>query len=251
MGAVGRDLAWNGCVNVRDLGGLQTASGGRTRHGAVVRADNVRRLTGPGWQTALDYGVKRVVDLRFSGECDGDPEPPTEVDVVSVSLFGQHDPVLARAHDDRIRDAEDVAAVFAEGYIRALVHNADRIATAVTAIADAEAGTVVVHCFAGKDRTGIVAALLLSVVGVPDEAVAADYAASEQNLELLFGDWIAAAEEATESRLRRRLAQAPHATMLAVLAWISESAGDAAGYLREIGVDEARIARLQSRLAPS
>ena len=71
--ALRRSLAWDGCFNVRDLGGLETASGGRTRRGVVVRADNVRRLTAAGWQAALDHGVRRVVDLRFEDEAPGEP----------------------------------------------------------------------------------------------------------------------------------------------------------------------------------
>ena len=74
--ALRRSLAWDGCFNVRELGGLQTASGGRTRRGVVVRADNVRRLTGAGWQAALDHGVRRVVDLRFESEVPGEPDAP-------------------------------------------------------------------------------------------------------------------------------------------------------------------------------
>ncbi len=92
VGTVERSLAWDGCFNVRDLGGLETASGRRTRHGAVVRADNVRRLTEAGWQAALDYGIRRVVDLRFAGESPGEDDAHADVDVIAVSLFGDHDP---------------------------------------------------------------------------------------------------------------------------------------------------------------
>lgn len=249
MGTLDRSLTWDGCFNVRDLGGLETASGGRTRRGAVVRADNVRGLSAAGWQAALDHGVRRLVDLRFEGESPGEPAPPEAIEVVGVSLFGEHDPQAERRFDERVRDAEDVASVFADGYIRTLERSPERVSAAVAAVADSDpVAAIVIHCFAGKDRTGIVSALLLGVADVPDEVVVADYAESGSNVKSLFVDWLAAAESEAERELRRRLVQAPAATMLTVLAWLRETAGGAAGYLREVGITEAQIDRLHTRL---
>lgn len=214
-----------------------------------MRADNVRRLSAAGWQAAIDHGVRRLVDLRFEGEGPGEPSPPEQIEVVSISLFGVHDPEIARAFDERVRDGDDVASVFAAGYINTLENSPERVAAAVAAVADADHGdAVVVHCFAGKDRTGIVSALLLGVAGVKDELVAADYAASGPNVEALSGDWFATAETEAELELRRRIVQAPHATMVAVLAWLRESAGGAAAYLREAGISAEQLERLRARL---
>ena len=172
---VERALRWEGCHNVRDLGGLETAAQGRTRHGGVVRADNVRRLTPAGWEDARRHNVVRLVDLRFEDEATEEPAPPDGIDVVSVSLFGAYDPEVARAFDAMVRAADDVAPVLAAGYVKALEARPERVAVAVAAIADADPdGAVVVHCFAGKYRTGIVSALLLTLADVPDETVAAD-----------------------------------------------------------------------------
>ena len=74
-----RDLAWEGCLNVRDLGGHPTEDGGETRFGAYVRADNLERLTAAGWQALIDYGVRTVVDLRLAGE-RGDAPPAGAAD---------------------------------------------------------------------------------------------------------------------------------------------------------------------------
>ena len=247
--ALSRSLAWDGCFNVRDLGGLETASGGRTRHGAVVRADNVRRLTAVGWEAAIGHGIRRLVDLRFEGEEPGEPDPPDELEVVAVSLFGKHNPGRAHSFDERMRDTEDIADVFAATYIDTLERSPAIIAEAVGAVADTEAGRgVVVHCFAGKDRTGIVAALLLAVAGVPDELVAADYAASGPGVEALSAPWLDAAESPDELALRRRVVQSPHETMTAVLAWLRTTAGDAEGYLRQAGVSAEQLERLRGRL---
>ena len=248
MGALSRSLAWDGCFNVRDLGGLETTSGGRTRHGVVIRADNVRRLSPTGWATALDHGVRLLVDLRFEGESPGDPSPPESVGIVGISLFGSHDPEVEREFDQRVRRADDVAAVFAAGYIRTLEGSPQQVAAAVGAVVDSDHDGVVVHCFAGKDRTGIVSALLLGVAGVPDEIIAADYAESGGNMPLLFGDWLAGARNASELALRQRLAQAPHATMVTVLAWLRDNAGGAAGYLHDAGLSVEQVQRLRERL---
>jgi len=249
VGALDRSLAWDGCFNVRDLGGLETASGGRTRRGAVVRADNVRRLSAAGWQAALDHGVRRLVDLRFENEGPGEPRPPESIEVVGVSLFGRHDSNAEREFDERIRDADDVASVFAAGYIRTLERSPGRVAAAVAAVADSDhTDGIVIHCFAGKDRTGIVSALLLGVADVPDEIVAADYAESGPNVKPLFVDWLAAAGNDAELELRQRLGQAPHAAMVTVLAWLRDSAGGAATYLRGAGLADEQIARLRTRL---
>jgi hypothetical protein len=77
-------LAWEGCLNVRDLGGHPTEDGGETHFGAVVRVDNVRQLTAAGWQALLGYSVRRIVDLRWQHERDEDPAGDVPVDVVHV-----------------------------------------------------------------------------------------------------------------------------------------------------------------------
>jgi protein tyrosine/serine phosphatase len=123
------------------------------------------------------------------------------------------------------------------------------VAAAVAAVADGDrAEGVVVHCFAGKDRTGIVVALMLGLAGVPDDVIAADYAASGPGVEALSASWFAAAESDAELELRRRVVQAPHSAMAAVLAWLHETAGGAGAYLREAGLSEEQLTRLRSRL---
>ena len=82
-------LDWEGCLNVRDLGGLPTEDGRRTRAARVVRADNVRRLTDAGWRSLAEHGVTRIVDLRWPEELAEDPPRDVEIDVVHVSLLGE------------------------------------------------------------------------------------------------------------------------------------------------------------------
>ncbi|HEY6017128.1 MAG TPA: tyrosine-protein phosphatase, partial [Gaiellaceae bacterium] len=84
-----RVLAWDGCVNVRDLGGLPLEDGGETAYRVVVRSDSVRTLTDAGWEALAAYGVERVVDLRFEEELAEDPPRELDVEVVHVPLLGR------------------------------------------------------------------------------------------------------------------------------------------------------------------
>ena len=214
-----------------------------------MRADNVRSLSASGWQAVLDHGVRRLVDLRFAGEAPLENSPPAEIDVVEVSLFGVHKPQVQRAFDERVRDAADVASVFAASYIRALEANAEQVATAVAAVADTEPGyAVAIHCFAGKDRTGIVSALLLEVAGVPADVLqrTTPRASRTWSASSAAGSRRPAARPSSSfgggsSRRRTR-------RMIAVLCWLQERRGGAAGYLRDVGLTEAQVRQIRTRL---
>ena len=91
-------------------------------------------------------------------------------------------------------------------------------------------------------------ALLLSLAGVSDELIAADYAASDPGVEMLSTPWFESAKDETELEARRRISTSPYATMLDVLAWLHESAGGAEGYLRSAGLTEAQLDSLRARL---
>ena len=97
MSVRSRELAWDGCINVRDLGGIPLEGGGETRTGVLVRSDNVRLLTEEGRRALVEHGVVRVVDLRWPEELALDPRDDLPVDVVHVSLLGELDPDY---HDD-------------------------------------------------------------------------------------------------------------------------------------------------------
>lgn len=243
-----RLLAWEGCTNVRDLGHLPVSRSRSTRPGVVVRADNPRRLTEQGWEQARRLGVRRIVDLRFPGEEPGEPELQADVEVVAVSLFGERDPAKEEAFEARLKHDGEPGRWFGKLYVSTLEQRAGALATAVMAVADAE-GPVIVHCAAGKDRTGLVAALLLTLAGVGDAEVAADYALSGPNVAVLFRDWVdEAAGDPVEHRLRARLLESPPDAMLVALRRLRELGGPEA-YLRDAGADPGALRRLRSRLA--
>jgi protein-tyrosine phosphatase len=224
------DLLWEGCVNVRDLGGNPTEDGGETRYGAVVRADSIRRLSPAGWEALAAYGVRRVVDLRHHAELAADPLSETDLDVVHIPVLAEPD------HPDWV-ELDAVAArsgCLAPVYLEFLERYPARFAAAVQAVARGPA-VVVVHCQGGKDRTGLVTALLLRLAGASREAVAADYALSEANLREFQAPWIGAAPDEAERARRLLFSLTPAATMLDVLEELERRHGGAREYLLAAG----------------
>ncbi|MDQ3895173.1 MAG: tyrosine-protein phosphatase [Actinomycetota bacterium] len=241
-----RQLVWDGCVNVRDLGGHPADDGRETRFGAVVRADNVRRLSDDGWRQLVEHGVRRIVDLRFQAELDDDPPCDVPVEVVHVPLLGERE--RAREVDELAKHIDEPVAWRSTIYLEFLERFPANFARAVAAVARAPAGTVLIHCAGGVDRTGLVAALLLRVAGVGVETIAADYAESEQNWAPFVDAWIEEAEDDEERRHRRLLALMPAEAMLVVLEELEARHGSTRSYLLKAGLEEADLVDVRARL---
>ncbi|WP_030434273.1 tyrosine-protein phosphatase [Actinoplanes subtropicus] len=178
--AAERHLEWAGCYNVRDLGGLPIRGGGATRPAAVVRADSLDRLTSEGWAALHAYGIRTVVDLREDEERSTTVTRPDGITVVHVPLDDNADTAFwSWCLDD---DADGTPLY----YRPFLEHKAERCVAAIAAVATAEPGGVVVHCGIGRDRTGLVALILLALAGVEPDAIVADYAVSGERLKRYF-----------------------------------------------------------------
>jgi protein-tyrosine phosphatase len=242
-----RELVWEGCLNVRDLGGHSTEDGGETRYGAVVRADSLHQLTGDGWQSVVDYGIRTVVDLRMDEEREGDPPAGAPVELLHISLFDDDKTVFEEV-EAAAEAAPDVAAATREVYLLFLEHFKANVATAIRTVASAPEGGVVVHCMGGKDRTGLVTALLLELAGVADEQIAADYALSEERLRPRHELWFAEAETEAERERLLRIAQTPAASIAGVLAELKRRYGGVEGYLRAAGLSDEDLALARARL---
>jgi protein-tyrosine phosphatase len=223
-------------VNVRDLGGVPLAGGGETRFGELVRSDSVPHLSEAGWRAFEEHGIRRVVDLRWPEERADDPPHGVDVDVVHVPLLGEYDPDVDGDMPAYI-EADDIVGFRVDGYTRWLDAYRPQFAEALGAIADAD-GPTVFHCRGGKDRTGLVAALLLRLAGASIEDVAADYALSEANF--LSGG---------ESKTAYFVFATPAEGMARTLAWLEERHGGVEPYLLRCGLDEVRLDRLRARLA--
>jgi protein-tyrosine phosphatase len=238
--AVGDRLAWEGCFNARDLGGHRTASGRLTRFGEIVRSDTPDRLTASGWAALSAFGVRTIVDLRDASERSPLRSTPADVQVVEVPLLDPHDQDFWA--DGRWRGLGQTHPF----YLAVLGRWPDRIAAAVRTVAQAPPGGVVIHCQAGRDRTGLVVASILSLVEAGDDSIIDDYARSEGCLRPLYQRW---ADEAEDQAERARILRSNHAcpeTMAAVLAGI-----DLTDHLRANGVTQQDVECLQARLVPS
>jgi len=246
---VSRHLEWEGTLNVRDLGGVALADGGETRYGVLVRADNIRHMTDDGWRALAAHGVGRIVDLRWPEELGEDPPRSIDIEVVHISLLGELDPDFS----DDIRDymaVDDPAGYWATAYTRILRAYASNFAEALAAIADAPEGAVVFHCAGGKDRTGLVAALLLRLAGAPVEEIARDYALTEGRRAGVPDAWVEAAPDENERERRAFMQHTPPEAMQRALEQLELRHGSVAAYLLEAGLDEARIERLRELLRP-
>lgn len=242
-----RNLAWDGLLNARDLGGHPTEDGGETRWGSVVRADSVRQLTDAGWDAVVDYGVRTIVDLRSDEELAQDPPAELPIDAVHVSFFDDRPEVF-----EEVEAASAAAADHAEAtrsvYLIFLEHFRENVAAAIRAVANAPEGGVVVHCHGGKDRTGLVSAFLLRLAGVPIDEIATDYSLSEERLRSRHEEWFAEAADEAELERLHRISRTPASSMKQVLQELERRYGSIAGYLRAGGATEEDLERARARL---
>ena len=246
-----RDLVWDGCLNVRELGGLPTGDGGETRFGAVVRADSVRQLSDEGWQTLVDHGIGTVVDLRGHDERAEDPPADLPVEVVHVPFFEAGDAEWHEIRDEldaAVAAAPDTATATRDVYLIFLERFRENVAAAVRAVAKAPEGGLVIHCVGGKDRTGLLSAFLLHLAGVDDEQIAADYALSDERLRPRHEAWFDAAESEEELERLRRIAQTPAASMSGLFSELEQRYGGVEAYLRAAGVTDEEFELVRARL---
>jgi protein-tyrosine phosphatase len=246
-----RELAWDGCLNVRDLGGHLTVDGGETNFGAIVRADSVSQLSEAGWEALTAYGVRTVLDLRGEHERDEDPPGDLPVEVLHVPFMEASEAEweeIAEEIEAAAAAAPDVTTSTRDVYLIFLERFGANIAAALRAVANAPEGGVVVHCVGGKDRTGLLVAFLLHLAGVPDEEIAADYALSAERLRPRHEAWFAAADSEEELERLRRIAQTPAESMLGVFRELERRHGSVDGYLRSTGLTEEELERLRHRL---
>jgi protein-tyrosine phosphatase len=237
-----RLLDWEGGLNARDLGGYPTTDGRETRWGAVVRSASLAALTEAGRAALADYGVRAIVDLRLPDELAREPNPFAEpgdhgVAYTNVSFI---DPAVA---------PPDGVSTLAEDYLRMLDRYRGGVADAMAAVAGAPEGGVLIHCAAGKDRTGLISALLLGLVDVPAETIAADYAMTADLLRPRTEEWLenGPGERAEREAMVARFAPTAE-VMLEVLDQLDRRYGGVGPYLADAGVTPEQLQRLRDRL---
>lgn len=229
----------DGVLNVRDLGGTTTRSGHRLRPGHLLRGASLSSATDTDVATLRASGVADVVDLRAPWEQAEAGPVPTAFTVHRIPLVTDHD--RARSHDVLRRGG-------LVGYSTWLVDRAgDRLVEVVEVVGSADRG-VLVQCGAGKDRTGLAIALLLDLLDVPDEAIVADYAATNAALRAL-GTALARTPgyERSLADLPKEVLRAPPEVMTRILADLRDGA-TVADRLADHGLTAEHVTRLRDRL---
>lgn len=234
-----RRLSWDGLVNARELGGYVTRNGKLTRWKSLVRTDNLNFLSQEGRAALRAYGIQTIVDLRY----------PKEVDVYPSPFAGEpnhyHLPLLDEA---RREDEDDAFAVSRlNWHLLVFDERAENVAAVMHVIAHAPEGGVVFHCHAGKDRTGIVAALLLDLAGVDHDVIAEDYRLSNEYLKPRHDEWLAQVPD-DKREWALGLMDCPPAVMKAALDHLQVRYGGTAGYLKSIGLSDDEINALRKRI---
>ena len=263
-----RWLQLEGIDNVRDVGGLPLRDGGTTRSGELLRSANLRHVTEADVAHLVEeFGLRLVIDLRTAREVDRDG--PTAVaaagvETVALSFIPEDGEALPeRVLGDRLTpqgvpggppglsQTGDDTDPLLRAYLGYLVDRTENVVEAVRLLGRPDAGPALVHCAAGKDRTGVLVALVLDAVGVEREAVIADYALSAEHVEAMFRRWTTARGVEMPDDLTPHL---PRAEVIAtVLARLDAEHGDggqggAAAWLRANGLEDDVLARLHSRL---
>ena len=241
--AMQRVIDLEGCLNFRDLGGYPTADGRTVRWQQVYRSDALHHLTPADVARVRDdLGVAAVVDLRSTAELRGEGRGP-----LAREPIGFHHLPLFDGQQSRPEGWPPIATLADRYFLLAEIAQAP-IARLITVLGEA-GGPVVYHCAAGKDRTGVVSAVVLGLLGVRDEVIVADYAATQENLEAIIERLMAAKGYQTMlSALPPDTLHAEAETMVAFLARIRERYGSMRGYARAAGVADAVVERLAERL---
>lgn len=225
-------------MNTRDLGGLPRR-GGVTRPGVFIRSDHLGQLNTEGREAMRAYGVTTILDLRSRGELERTPSPFADggaVRYVNLELIDD-------ANMNNIGDSGSML----ERYLFIIRSRPQAFRDVFTALAESD-GTVIFHCFAGKDRTGVVSAMILELAQVPREHIAADYGETDVQLAQQYAVWIGEAEADKQDAFREEL-RCPPERILGVLDQLDREWGGVAGYLESAGMSAANIEKIGAKLS--
>ncbi|HEY7717776.1 MAG TPA: tyrosine-protein phosphatase [Pedococcus sp.] len=254
-------LDLDGVVNMRDVGGLPTRDGGTTRSGRLLRSDNLQDLSPDDIRHLVDViGVSDIVDLRSNAEYHVEgPGPLTRTDLTHHrhSLFRDDETEVSvedalvlpwQREDTRERLRSHDEDYWASHYLGYLADRPDSVAAALEVVATAT-GATVVHCAAGKDRTGTVVGIALAVAGVPEEHIVADYVATAERIERIVERLSTRPAYADNLRGRPLDDHLPRPeTMTRILEVLEQRHGGAEGWLVGQGWSEEQVERLRARL---
>ncbi|MBZ0293797.1 MAG: tyrosine-protein phosphatase [Anaerolineae bacterium] len=237
-----RRLKLEGSYNTRDLGGYTTLDGKTTRWRRFLRSDSLHRLTPADQRALIEAGLKTVIDLRHAWEISKAPNvfiESAQVQYVNISLMENLVAgIPEQGQPERLADV----------YRLAVDYCAEAFKQVFDVMTD-EAFPVLIHCTAGKDRTGMISALALSIAGVPSEVISEDYTLTGIYSEPMLPGLRAEARAAGRNmeQFERMLLSVPE-DIEAWLAYLESKYGGAVAYLRHIGLSEAQIESLRQQL---
>jgi protein-tyrosine phosphatase len=233
-----RLLHFPNLLNARELGGYPTTDGAQTRWRSLVRADDLAQLSQEGVRALGDYGVETVIDLRWPEEAALAPSPvPSALPHVRYQRIS----LLTHTEDEWRLRSRDVAKELWKCVV--LEHVRAELRTVLGFIAAAPPEPLLFHCVAGKDRTGLIAALLLALADATPQAIAHDYSVSAENLR---EGYLRRYADTDRDRILEAL-RCPEEGAYNMLAFL-ERLGGVRGYLAQIGLSAQEIARLRARL---
>lgn len=237
-----RHVAFTHVHNFRDLGGYRSADGRRVRWGRLFRSDSLGKLRGADWDLFLSLGPRTVVDLRYPWEITRSGRVPEHPGLAYHNLSIEHRPYDQAGLDPDVDPARYLADRYAE-----VAHDGIAELRAALEVIAADTAPLVFHCHSGKDRTGLLAVLVLSLLGVDEQDVVADFALTEQATARLVAEWHA---EHPESTLRwPAYGRAPAEVMRLFLTDLNHRYGSVRGYAsHRLDVDDALVAALRERL---
>jgi protein-tyrosine phosphatase len=239
-----RHLPTQGLYNLRELGGYTTQTGQSTQWRKIMRADGLHRLESAAQEDLLALGVKTVIDLRNPEELTQSPNVFAnhhQVKYLNVSLFAG----LARAAQSELNSTPNNLINI---YQQALKHSQDEFRTVLKEIASSDEGTTLFHCTAGKDRTGLIAALVLGALGVSEEQIVQDYALTSDYIEPLLEPLRQeAVAKGYDLAWYNQLLTSEAPTMEHTLAHLKDQYGGIEGYWKTLGL-EAELKQLRLKM---
>src|SRR5215475_6477755 len=237
----GRRLPVEGTLNFRDAGGYPAGDGAVVAWRTLLRSDALHRVSLAGFDQLTELGLQTVLDLRVPEEVQFAPSPVDQLAETGTRVFH-----LSLIGDDFSEIPPDL-----EGVYRFVIdRRGDAIGSAIKCLAAPGALPALVHCTAGKDRTGIVVAFTLAAIGVCDEIIAADYALSSLYLDPQLTPAIGriSADTGLDEQVTQAMMASPPELILAVLDRARQQAGSVEDYLTRHGVTQAELAALKKVL---
>ncbi|WP_010277582.1 tyrosine-protein phosphatase [Paenibacillus senegalensis] len=224
-----RRLPFTNVANARDLGGYPTKKGGMTRYGVFYRSGNLHKASSQDVELIRELGISTIIDLRYQDECTHMPNVDLgdSVTTHNISLFADLSPErLAVKHGEA--DTQTLIHM----YLQVINECSNKLKEVFEVLASVEEGASLIHCAVGKDRTGIIVMFLLSLAGVEDVDIVADYEVSRTYI-ASFSDDLSGSHYSNMSRL---------------LTYIHEKYGSPEGYLESIGIDRDKLERIRKRI---